>query len=67
MLRAMIRSLMQWASHVPAPAGGDPYSNSYESSPRAWRVSPVKAINGRVLEVAVYHHNPHGCDWKCRR
>lgn len=30
----------------------------------AYRLTFVKAMNGRMLEVGVYKPNPHGPDWK---
>ena len=29
-----------------------------------YRLTLVKAMNGRMLEVGVYKSNPHGPDWK---
>ena len=29
-----------------------------------YRLTMVKAMNGRMLEVGVFKHNPHGPDWK---
>jgi hypothetical protein len=29
-----------------------------------YRLTLVKAMNGRMLEVGVYKPNPHGPDWK---
>lgn len=30
----------------------------------AYRLTMVKAMNGRLLEVGVFKANPHGPDWK---
>lgn len=30
----------------------------------AYRLTMVKAVNGRLLEVGMYKPNPHGPDWK---
>jgi hypothetical protein len=30
----------------------------------AYRLTFVKAMNGRMLEVGMYKPNPHGPDWK---
>ena len=27
------------------------------------RIGVTNAINGRILEIATYKHNPHGPDW----
>lgn len=27
------------------------------------RIGVIKAMNGRILEVSTYKHNPHGPDW----
>lgn len=30
----------------------------------SYRLTMVKAVNGRLLEVGMYKPNPHGPDWK---
>ena len=30
----------------------------------SYRLTLVKAVNGRLLEVGMYKPNPHGPDWK---
>jgi len=48
-----------------------PVANEAEISHRVegngqptYRLTLVKAVNGRLLEVGVYKANPHGPDWK---
>ncbi len=37
-------------------------SRTSDSTPTC-RIGIMKAINGRILEVATYKHNPNGPDW----
>lgn len=65
-MKNLIKRIIHWA------IADSPKTNSVlgivDSTPRSevtpsLRIGVLKAMNGCVLEVATFKHNPHGPDW----
>lgn len=62
-MKSLIRRVVRWAmqNEVAQPVLAEASMRS-DSTPTC-RIGVVKAMNGRILEVSTYKHNPHGPDW----
>lgn len=58
-LRRAIRSWLMY-DKVPPPIMAEAHERTSQPS---MRFSVIKAVNGRVIEVGKFKHNPHGPDW----
>jgi len=64
-MKNLIGKFIRWA--LEDPKGSVPgilaaVDRTSETTP-SFRLGVMKAMNGRVLEVATFKHNPHGPDW----
>lgn len=65
-MKKLINRIIQWAlreednrtMHAPAVVS----ARQSEATPTL-RIGVMKAMNGCILEIATYKHNPHGPDW----
>ena len=64
-MKSLLRKLILWAtrndmSDRPIQATADVLRS--DMAPTC-RIAVLKALNGKILEVSTYKHNPHGPDW----
>ena len=64
-MRRILRVFIRWVLRdVDGPIQATLSSrDSGTSTTPTLRIGLIKAMNGRVLEISTYKHNPHGPDW----
>lgn len=65
-IKRWIRKWLMYETTSPGlvPRESDLADRVTGSGQPTYRLTLVKAMNGRMLEVGVYKSNPHGPDWK---
>jgi hypothetical protein len=64
-MRKLIGKFIRWALRETNGKEDHPILASQrtaDSTPTC-RIGVMKAMNGRILEIATFKHNPHGPDW----
>jgi len=64
-MRKLLRTFIRWVlrdedSDRPKLASATSFDQDAQAK---FRLGVVHAMNGRLLEVSTYKHNPHGPDW----
>ena len=66
-MRKLLRTFIRWAlrdEYSDRPTKLGLVTSSDQDTQAKFRLGVVHAMNGRLLEVSTYKHNPHGPDWK---
>jgi hypothetical protein len=64
-MRKLLRTFIRWAlrdEESDRPKGALATSSDQHIQAK-FRLGVIHAMNGRLLEVSTYKHNPHGPDW----
>lgn len=63
-MRKLIKRFIRWAleSNDNSPSLASAEVAQSQSFP-TFRIGVMKAMNGRLIEMSTFKHNPHGPDW----